>query len=93
VNKYTPHLSRHVLIMILCCLIPIAALAAIVAFQIPVSQILLLGLILLCPLSHVLMMAFMGGHDRGVTGQVSGAAAGDDAGPQAGGGQGPAACH
>jgi len=57
--------SRHTLIMILCCLIPLAALTAIFIFKVPVSLTLTYGLILLCPLGHVLMMAFMGkGHEH-----------------------------
>lgn len=49
-------------LMLLCCLIPIAAIGAIFFFNIAVSTALLVGLLLLCPLLRVLMMLGMGGH-------------------------------
>ncbi|HLB64817.1 MAG TPA: hypothetical protein VJJ46_08230 [Anaerolineales bacterium] len=51
---------KHVLLMILCCLIPVAALAAIFVFKIPATSVLIYGLVILCPVSHVVMMALMG---------------------------------
>jgi uncharacterized membrane protein len=55
--------KSHLWIMILCCLIPIIGLAAIYLFNVPVSNVVFYGLILLCPVSHLLMMKYMG-HDH-----------------------------
>ena len=70
------HGKRHVLLMILCCLVPAAALAAIFVLKIPAPQVLTYGLILLCPLSHVLMMGIMG---RGQHDHTAGASSRPDA--------------
>ena len=53
------------LFMVLC-IMPLIALAAVSIFHIPINNMLLYGLVLLCPLSHVLMMAFSGhgGYDH-----------------------------
>ena len=54
-----PMKKNHLLLMLLCCLIPLAGIAAIVLFGVPTSSVLYFGLVLLCPLMHVLMMATM----------------------------------
>jgi hypothetical protein len=51
--------KKHMFIMLACCLIPIVALGAIFLFKIPVSLVGFGVIMLICPLSHILMMKFM----------------------------------
>ena len=56
--------KKHLLIMLACCLLPIAGLALIAFFKIPTSTVLWGAMLLICPLSHLLLMKFMG-HGEG----------------------------
>jgi uncharacterized membrane protein YhaH (DUF805 family) len=57
--------AKHGLLMLLCCLIPIIAIAVVRLFDVPLNNVLYVGLLLLCPVSHVLMMGGMTRHDQG----------------------------
>jgi hypothetical protein len=52
---------KHALLMVLCCLTPLAGFAAISIFRIPANTVIYTGLVLLCPAMHLLMMRH--GHD------------------------------
>ena len=56
--------KKHILIMLACCLVPVLAFGAIFIFKVPVTGVVYLGLVLLCPAVHLLMMRNMTGHDH-----------------------------
>ncbi len=62
--------KSHMFLMLLCCLIPVIGLTAVYFFKVPLNNVLLYGMLLLCPLLHILMMKFMG-HDHSSTEQDS----------------------
>jgi len=51
--------KKHILIMILCCLIPIIGLVAVNVFKLPLNSVVYAALILLCPISMFFMMRSM----------------------------------
>jgi fatty acid desaturase len=56
----------HFFIMVLCCLVPVAALLALSYFQVVSGQALWLAILVLCPVLHLVMMRSMmrGDHER-----------------------------
>jgi len=48
--------KKHTLIMMACCLIALGAAAAVFLFNVPVNNVFIILMFLLCPLSHLLMM-------------------------------------
>jgi hypothetical protein len=63
--------KKHTILMLLCCVVGMGAAAAILVFGIPVNRVFTTLLILLCPVSHLLMMKFMmkDGHNHGASEQ------------------------
>jgi hypothetical protein len=57
--------KKHMILMLACCLIGMGAVAAIYLFRVPTNSVLVGLMLLLCPLSHILMMrGMMGGHEN-----------------------------
>ena len=52
--------KKHTIIMMACCLIAMGAAAAVLIFKVPVNNVFIVLMFLLCPLSHILMMGMMG---------------------------------
>ena len=61
--------GKHLLIMLACCLVPLAVLGAVLFLKVELGSVGIFAIMLLCPLMHILMMRGMG-HDHDKTGQA-----------------------
>ena len=52
--------KKHALIMVACCLVPLIGFGLVSVFNIPLKSVFYFAIILFCPLSHLLMMKYMG---------------------------------
>lgn len=52
--------NKHVLIMVICCLLPVVGFTVAFFLGIPLGTLGIAALLLLCPLGHILMMRSMG---------------------------------
>ena len=56
--------KKHTLLMLGCCLIGMGAVVAVFVFKVPINNVVFGLLLILCPLSHILMMGMMGHKDH-----------------------------
>jgi hypothetical protein len=59
-------LGKMGMLMVIGCLLPLAVIAAMSVFNLPLNMLVVGALVLLCSLSHLLMMRYMG-HGHGHT--------------------------
>jgi hypothetical protein len=57
--------KKHLLIMALCCSVPLAALMLVFLFKVPTNGLVSTALVLLCPAAHIGMMFAMRGKHHG----------------------------
>lgn len=55
------NMKKHTLLMLACCLIPLVGLTAVAVFDVPARSVLTVGMVVLCPLLHLIMMRGMMG--------------------------------
>ncbi|MCL5960212.1 MAG: DUF2933 domain-containing protein [Chloroflexi bacterium] len=56
--------GNHTLLMVICCVVPMAFLAAVFVFNVPLGTIGTFAILMLCPLMHLFMMKGMGHGDQ-----------------------------
>jgi hypothetical protein len=52
--------AKHIFVMIVCCLIPLAMLLAFTVFRVPLNALMIMAFPLLCLSAHLLMIRKMG---------------------------------
>ena len=58
--------KKHLILMVLGCAVPIIVISILFIIGMPLNKILLFGLILICPLSHIFMMRMMMSHGNDI---------------------------
>jgi len=56
--------KKHLILMILCCVVPMGVIFVLFALGIPLNRLFLFAMILICPLSHIFMMRSMKHHEH-----------------------------
>ena len=56
--------KKHTFLMLACCLIGMGAVIAVFTFKVPINNVVLGLMLLICPLSHIVMMSMMGHKDH-----------------------------
>lgn len=69
--------SKHFWLMLLCCLIPLVGIGVALIFGVSLGIWSIVALLLICPLSHILLMRGMG-HESHHSGTASGKTASKD---------------
>ncbi len=59
--------KKHAILMVACCLIPVAGLAAIYLFKLPFNAVLIGLMLVVCPLSHLFTMNSISHEEHEVT--------------------------
>lgn len=54
--------KKHIILMVLGCVVPIVIIFILFTIGIPLNNLLLFAIILICPLSHIFMMKMMMNH-------------------------------
>jgi uncharacterized membrane protein len=56
--------AKHALLMIVACVLPMAAVVAVFIFNVQINTVILAAVLLLCPLAHLLMFKNHAGHSH-----------------------------